>query len=94
MFKFFNNLAYKITKENWGFPWHIILAVLAAYIVHKLLLLADYGFLGLQLAVVFLAVNIIGLINEKIQKSKRRDFWQDMIGNNIGIAIYFLIVLF
>jgi len=92
MFKFLNNLAYKITRENWGFPWHILLAL----ILTQGLLKAGYKYAPyfdrlFLAALAWIFVNAIGLAYEAWQKyhygNPRRDFWQDMLANNLGFVV-------
>jgi len=94
MFNFFNLLAFKITRENWGFPWHILLAlVLAALSGIPLLKYTD-----LQHAVAFswIIVNVVGIGNEIYEKftgkNPKKDFWQDVFANNLGWLIGVLIL--
>ncbi len=98
MFNFFNILAFKITKENWGFPWHINLALILTQISAFILLkFVDFPH---TVAFAWVIVNFIGLINEYFEKKKgnnpKKDFWQDMLANNIGwllgVALLWLIV--
>lgn len=95
MFSFLNILAFKITRENWGFPWHIILANILTQIALCVFMLK----VDILHAIAFswVTVNAIGLLNEMYQKLKRRnpkkDFWQDMFANNLGWLSALLFVL-
>lgn len=91
MFKFLNNLAYRITKDNWGFPWHIILAI----ILTRLTLFALFWLYPQAPPQIYgyawIIVNVVGYSYEVYEKRKQggsgRDFWQDTLGNNIGFFL-------
>ncbi len=88
MFGALENSLYTITKENWGFPWHIIIAHFGFRFL--------CGYLPVNLA--FGVVFLLGVFNElyqlwkakktgdkkKMQKQKR-DSAQDMIANLAGL---------
>jgi hypothetical protein len=73
---------YKLTKENWGFPWHIILAFLGMRIGLRLIWF-DMPYLWNCIFLWFL-INAIGYVYELIQ-GKQKDTRQDLIANNIGL---------
>ena len=81
MIKFF----YELTKRNWGWPYHIILAdVLATGILVLYYWLWGDIELAYNFVATLISVNIVGYIYEVIQQDKE-EFWEDMIGNNVGI---------
>lgn len=91
MFKFLNNLAYRITKDNWGFPWHIILASILTRLI-MFTLFWFYPEAPPQIyGIAWLLLNMAGYSYEVYQKRTRgnsaRDFWLDMLGNNIGFLL-------
>lgn len=88
MTKFF----YELTKRNWGWPYHIILAdVLATGFLVLYLFLWGTVELGFNFGVVWLCVNTIGYTYEAIQANRdvsaKEEFWEDMIANNVGIIL-------
>jgi len=92
MFKFLDNLAFKITKENWGFPWHIIIAMVLAECLFKVYFRRfDNWHIPFAIFIVWFVVNAIGLLYEMWQRylygNSRTDFWQDMLANNIGFIL-------
>ena len=80
---------FHLTKENWGFPYHIILAIILTKIVLFAMSFISFpiGYEFYPSAIAWVTVNLVGYINEVVQKSTRRDFLQDMTGNNIGWLI-------
>lgn len=85
-----NKFFYELTKRNWGFPYHIILADLLATGILALYLFLWAGVPFGQLAgITWISVNIIGYIYETIQiknnPAAKEEFWEDVIGNNVGI---------
>ena len=79
---------YLLTKDNWGFPWHILIAHYGFQILR--------GYLPVNWA--FTIVFLLGLFNELYQlwkakktgdkkkmRRQKRDSWQDMIANFIGL---------
>lgn len=93
MFKKIEFYIQNIQRENWGFPWHVFFANILFMLFFPIVLFTKLNFgRGIPWALIISwgAVNLIGLINEMIKKDKRRGFWQDVIGNNIGILIAFI----
>jgi hypothetical protein len=84
MVKFF----FELTKNNWGFPWHILLAYMGVDIFEKLFPL----FLKIEVDTLWtsilgaLVINAIGYIYELIQ-GKNKDTKQDLIANLSGSII-------
>jgi len=77
----------KLTKENWGLPWHVLLALLAvnAGSVALALLLP----LLQSALIVFVAVQVVGYVYEIRQIKKGPGMWlsdnsQDVFGNLLG----------
>lgn len=82
MTKFF----YELTKRNWGWPYHVILAdILTVVLLTLVIIFYGQEYLRNIVAVVLL-VNIIGYVNELIQQDKE-EFWEDIIANNCGILL-------
>ena len=93
----------KLTRENWGFPWHLFLAgnLASLFFIVGLLIFLYLGILinfeqVIKLAVFsWFGVNAVGISYEAYQKATegnpRKDFFQDMAANNIG-AITILIL--
>lgn len=88
MLKALNSFFYTLTKENWGFPWHIIISNFGFKLL-VLMIPAQWAF-----GIVFFA----GVLYELWQLSKakkaeglwelkrqKRDSAQDMIANLIGL---------
>ena len=92
----------KITGENWGFPYHIILANFVTTLGFALLNILNAQIsMGLKFVFIFIGINLVGIIYELWQKKQeqtdRTDMWQDILGNNIGILtglieIYFIFI--
>ena len=90
-----NHFFFQLTMRNWGCPYHFILTDLGTffslYIVYNikpLYNLIDYP--GSWIFIVFLIINSIGLIYEKIQLNKgadKRDSKEDLIANCLGSLI-------
>jgi hypothetical protein len=88
MNKFFREL----TKRNWGWPYHVILADLLAICILTLYsFLWSSTVLGQLIGFTWLSVNAIGAIYEVTQVKKdptaKDEFWEDIIGNNCGIIL-------
>lgn len=71
-----NDFFYNLTKNNWGFPWHIILAWLGTDIAM---------YFDVHWFICLFSINVIGFIYERIQNQK--DTAQDLIANNIGCIL-------
>ena len=83
-----NKFFYDLTKRNWGWPFHIILADTLATLVLFGLFLCNTGMPYLwHFILSWLITNAVGYINEAIQKEKRQAFWEDIAANNIGIIL-------
>jgi hypothetical protein len=89
MFNKIDMFFQKLTLENWGFPWHIVIAFLLFILVAPVmgLLVPDkYQAAGIT----WLIVNIVGYAYEvyQVKTGKMagycREFRQDMLANNIG----------
>jgi hypothetical protein len=88
MTKFFSDL----TRQNWGFPWHIILAdILATGFLWLYLSVLPAVHLGFYYAVTWLSTNAIGYAYEVYQAKQdpanKEEFWEDMAANNAGIVL-------
>ncbi len=87
-----NEFFEKLKRENWGFPWHIILSLAGTVSAIILLRRIFPGIsLSLGLIVTFLAINLIGVLHEIMQNKRgqdnRRGSLQDIIANNAGIVL-------
>lgn len=82
-----------IQKSNWGFPWHIFFANVLFHLFFPVFMFTflnyDQGIIWASI-VSFVLINIIGLCNEIINTGDKTEFWQDVIGNNIGVLIAFI----
>ena len=98
MFKKIDLFFFHLTKNNWGFPWHIILATILtkAIIIFFEWLLAHLGVTLIDQSLkirmyAWVIVNIVGWVNEIIESktgnNPKKDLIQDVIGNNIGWVI-------
>ena len=86
--KFINKFFFELTRRNWGFSYHVILAdILATVILFGLFLLKIQMPFLWHFILTWLIVNVIGYINEVIQKEKRLAFREDITGNNLGIIL-------
>ena len=86
--KFINKFFFELTRRNWAWPYHVILAdILATVILFGLFLLKIQMPFLWHFAMALLIVNVIGYINEAIQKEERRAFWEDILANNLGIIL-------
>lgn len=88
MTKFF----YDLTKNNWGFPWHVIEADLLGCVFFSVLYLIKTNMVFLwYMIVVFFLINVIGYGYEVYQVKKdpsaKEEFWEDMIANNVGFLL-------
>lgn len=84
---------FRLTLENWGFPWHIILCW-GAVNLGQLLFLTEW------VAPVVFAVGVLYEIYQIIQYKRRaayqecnyiRDMWQDLIADAIGVLLGILL---
>lgn len=88
MIKKIINFIAELTRRNFGFSYHIILAdILATVILFGLFLLKIQMPFLWHFILTWLIVNVIGYINEAIQKEKRQAFWEDVTANNLGIIL-------
>ena len=79
---------YELTKRNWGWPYHIILADILTTMILFILLLFNTGMPFLWLIVLAWSVtNLVGYIYEAFQKEKSQAFLEDIVGNNVGIIL-------
>ncbi len=76
MFKKFNLYVFELTKRNWGFPYHIILAFVGTQVAMRF---------GVHWFICLVTINLIGFIYERIQN--KGDAVEDIIGNNIGFLL-------
>lgn len=79
-----------LTKRNWGWPYHWILAdILATSMLALYCFLWASTQLGQLMGFVWLSVNAIGIVYEihqiKKDKTAKEEFWEDIIANNLGI---------
>ncbi len=86
--KFINKFFFELTRRNWGWSSHVILADIGAAVVlfGLFLLKIQMPFLW-HFIMAWLIVSVIGYINEAIQKEKRLAFWEDILANNLGIIL-------
>lgn len=95
MFDKINNWLFNLTKNNWGLPWHIILACFGSALGFRILdlFLSAQPFLWKGI-LIWIVVNVIGFGYEAYQKKKKGpdkvDFFQDILANNIGIFLGWL----
>jgi hypothetical protein len=81
-----NKFFYDLTRRNWGWPYHVILAdILTIALLTLAIVITNQHFLW-NAIIVFLVVNAVGYINELIQQDKE-EFWEDIIANNCGIVL-------
>lgn len=81
----------KIQKNNWGFPWHFFFANILFHLFFPVFMFTpanwDRGIIWALIAS-FISVNIIGYLNEILDRDKDpTEFWQDVGANNVGIVI-------
>lgn len=87
-----NKFLERLTRENWGFPWHIILAQAGSMLSLFLLPLLIAG-ISPALNIIFTAliINLVGIVHEirqnKSGRESRRGSIQDIAANNTGILI-------
>ena len=67
---------FELTRRNWGFPYHIILACVGTQIALRL---------GIHWFICLFTINLIGFIYEKIQN--KGDTVEDIIANNLGFLL-------
>jgi len=81
LIKFF----YDLTRENWGFPYHVLLAFIGVNLFEKILpLFLKIEVDDLWITILgFLVINGIGYTYEVIQGSQK-DTKQDLIANLSG----------
>jgi hypothetical protein len=95
MFSAINRFFEKLTRGNWGFPWHIWLSSLAAGFVF-VLIKKWTGHVAYASAISLAIVNLGGLVYEIFQRRQSGndtpDMIQDLIANNVG-AIGQLLIL-
>ncbi len=82
MGKFF----YQLTKRNWGWPYHVIIANTGAIVCMWLLELTKQPKLWMAILTWFV-INVFGYINEWKQKENKQAFWEDIVANNLGIIL-------
>ena len=87
-----NQFFYALTKRNWGWPYHIILAeVLAIPLLIMWNWLWSAASLGQTMVITWFCVILVGYIYETIQIKRdpkaKDEFWEDMIGNCIGVIL-------
>ncbi len=70
-----NRFFFELTKRNWGFPWHIIIAYVST----------DFAMNWVHWVICLFTINLIGFIYERIQNKK--DAVEDIIANNIGAVL-------
>ena len=75
------NFFYHLTKNNWGFPWHIILAWMGMIFGIGIIGYSLQGVIGISMVIIS-----IGILYEREQNFKA-DWWQDMIANIIGVVL-------
>ena len=98
MFKCIEKYLYSISVMNWGFPYHILLALIG---VQGFYLLSQIWFKNIHekkiLILCFLIVNAIGYFYELYQNSRikqpdtRGDLIANLIGSTIGVLLYWLL---
>ena len=81
---------YELTISNWGFCWHILLA-LAGTLLGSWIAIALIPINGLKGVMVYACIAgavvfLIGLAYEFIEYDAE-EFWQDLAGNFVGIFI-------
>jgi len=87
------NYIMNIQKNNWGFPWHLFFANIGFHLCFPIFMFTKLNFargIGWAIIVSVILINLIGYLNELRDKKRggdRTEFWQDSIGNNIGILI-------
>lgn len=92
MFKFFNAVNvyfHRLSLENWGFPWHIILAYWGGRLGNRI---SDLNGWDLSPVVIASAVMLVGFVYEWIQSRRMdataREITQDILANTIGVLAY------
>jgi len=79
-----NKYFYELTKNNWGFPYHILLAFIGVNLFEKLFPVFKLDVPELWITMLgFLVINGIGYVYEVIQGSQK-DTKQDLIANLSG----------
>ncbi len=83
---------YTLTRRNWGFPWHIILANFGMIVGFVILQWLIKPWSAPRIVVlVWLLINAIGFWYEwkqrKEKQGRAQDFREDILANNIGIAL-------
>jgi hypothetical protein len=82
---------YYLTKNNWGFPWHIILADIGVFIGLVIMNLLNPNFFIMNIGIASGAVMVIGVIYEIMQVSKSpdviNDSLQDVLADLIGVIL-------
>jgi len=89
-----NQFFYALTKRNWGWPYHVILADILVLIFlwilyHVFILPMPYLWHALLAG---LAAMIVGYIYEVYQAKRygpdaKEEFWEDVVGNAFGIML-------
>jgi hypothetical protein len=78
---------YELTKSNWGFPWHILLAFVGMNLFEKIFPVFELNVDDLWITMLgFFVINGIGYGYEAIQGSQK-DTKQDLIANLSGSAL-------
>jgi hypothetical protein len=88
----FTRFFAKLTRENWGFPWHLIIAQNATLFAMSLIYyIFPSGSFTVPAVIVAITINVIGVSYEihqiKADPGVKRDSLQDTIANNIGITL-------
>lgn len=86
----FNLFFFKLTFNNWGFPWHILIC----------LILLKWGVKYFPAQIVFTFVFLLGIGNELVQlwkakkthnkeiiEKQKKDSIQDLLANFIGLIL-------
>lgn len=81
-----------LQRKNWGWPWHILFSLLMFVFVEAVLgIWVHDATKSAVFAGVF--VSLVGLLNEIIQgESDKSEYWQDLLGNTIGIILGSLLI--
>ncbi len=83
------DLLGKITRENWGFPWHILLALCGQFLATVLLRSAFNLQASMSVVLAAVIVFVIGLLYEIAQRSRDNEtptgMRQDLIADVSGI---------
>jgi hypothetical protein len=87
----------QLTKQNWGFPWHILIAAFLTQVAF----IALEGTMSEPLAILvsLVGVNGLGWLYEEYQirwagNTDKKDRLQDLIGNAIGSVAEVLLILY